>query len=98
MSCSWVRRGPQLGQFLGAAVGEHGVAGALAGHVGGAAHRVDGPTRAQAHAVVIPDPAITSAGRDTMRNQLLASGFASVTILSAPAVEPGMPAARVAAA
>jgi uncharacterized protein involved in exopolysaccharide biosynthesis len=53
---------------------------------------------AQAHAVVIPDPAITSAGRDTMRDQLLASGFAGVTILSAPAVEPGMPAARVAAA
>ncbi len=35
----------------------------------------------QAHAVIIPDPAITAQGRDTMRNQLLASGFVDVTIL-----------------
>ena len=55
---------------------------------------------AQAHAVVIPDAAITSAGRAVMRDQLLASGFAGVTILSAPAVAavPGASEARVAAA
>jgi uncharacterized protein involved in exopolysaccharide biosynthesis len=35
----------------------------------------------QAHAVIIPDPGITAQGRDTMRNQLLASGFVDVTIL-----------------
>jgi polysaccharide biosynthesis transport protein len=36
----------------------------------------------QAHAVIIPDPAITAAARDTMRSQLLASGFVEVTILT----------------
>ncbi len=35
----------------------------------------------QAQAVIIPDPAITEQGRDTMRNQLLASGFVGATIL-----------------
>lgn len=55
---------------------------------------------AQAHAVIIPDAAITPAGRNIMRDQLLASGFAGVTILGAPAVaaEIGVPATRVAAA
>lgn len=37
----------------------------------------------QAHAVIIPDPAITTDARDTMRKQLLASGFVDVTILKA---------------
>lgn len=37
----------------------------------------------QAHAVIIPDPAITAQGRDTMRDQLLASGFIGATILKA---------------
>lgn len=39
----------------------------------------------QAHAVVIPDPNITPQGRATMRDQLLASGFLGVTILTATA-------------
>jgi len=37
----------------------------------------------QAHAIIIPDTAITAEGRDTMRKQLLASGFVDVTILKA---------------
>jgi uncharacterized protein involved in exopolysaccharide biosynthesis len=54
----------------------------------------------QAHAVVIPDAAITASGRDIMRDQLLVSGFAGVTILTTPetAAEIGVPEARVAAA
>jgi uncharacterized protein involved in exopolysaccharide biosynthesis len=54
----------------------------------------------QAHAVVIPDAAITASGRDIMRDQLLASGFTGVTILTTPgtAAEIGVPEARVAAA
>ncbi|MBN8967426.1 MAG: lipopolysaccharide biosynthesis protein [Rhizobiales bacterium] len=38
-----------------------------------------------AHAVIVPSPDLTPAARATMRGQLLASGFAAVTILSAPA-------------
>lgn len=55
---------------------------------------------AQAHAVIIPDPAITSAARDVMKGQLLASGFAGVTILDTPlkAMDLGAPGERVAAA
>lgn len=53
---------------------------------------------AQAHAVVIPDSTIASAGRDAMRDQLLASGFAGVTILKTAAAEPGVPEGRVEAA
>ena len=54
----------------------------------------------QAHAVIIPDPAITAAARDTMRRQLLASGFDGVTILAqAPeAMTLGAPGERIAAA
>jgi len=54
----------------------------------------------QAHAVIIPDPAITVAARDTMRSQLLASGFVGVTILTqAPeAMTLGAPGERIAAA
>ncbi len=39
----------------------------------------------QAQAVVIPDPSITHAGRASMRDQLLASGFIGATILNSPA-------------
>ncbi|MCR6736435.1 MAG: exopolysaccharide transport family protein [Afipia sp.] len=55
---------------------------------------------AQAHAVIIPDPAITPTARDMMKSQLLASGFAGVTILSAlpKAMDPGAPGDRFAAA
>ncbi len=55
---------------------------------------------AQAHAVIIPDPAITATARDVMRSQLLASGFVGVTILSTPpkAMDLGAPGERVAAA
>lgn len=55
---------------------------------------------AQAHAVIIPDPAITSAARSVMKGQLLASGFADVTILETPlkAMDLGTPGERVAAA
>lgn len=55
---------------------------------------------AQAHAVIIPDPAITAVGRSTMCDQLLASGFSGVTILNAPAASGnlGAPGERVAAA
>ncbi|CAN5326934.1 exopolysaccharide transport family protein [soil metagenome] len=55
---------------------------------------------AQAHAVIIPDPAITPAACDTMKSQLLASGFAGVTILDTPlkAADLGAPGHRVAAA
>jgi uncharacterized protein involved in exopolysaccharide biosynthesis len=55
---------------------------------------------AQAHAVIIPDPAITPADRDTMRSQLLASGFVGVTILNTPptAMDLGAPSERVVAA
>jgi Mrp family chromosome partitioning ATPase len=54
----------------------------------------------QAHAIIIPDPAIKAAARDAMRNQLLASGFVDVTILKspAPAAEIGAAGDRVAAA
>ncbi len=53
----------------------------------------------QAHAVVIPDPKITPQARATMRDQLLASGFLGVTILTSPADSANSaPAARVAAA
>jgi len=53
----------------------------------------------QAHAVVIPDATLAPAARDIMRDQLLASGFAGVTILGNPAAAAGTgaPAARVAA-
>lgn len=53
----------------------------------------------QAHAVVIPDAALAPAARDIMRDQLLASGFAGVTVLGKPAAaaEIGTPASRVAA-
>jgi succinoglycan biosynthesis transport protein ExoP len=55
---------------------------------------------AQAHAVIIPDPAITASARDVMRSQLLASGFSGVTILDNPlkAMDLGAPDPRVAAA
>ncbi|CAN5391757.1 exopolysaccharide transport family protein [soil metagenome] len=55
---------------------------------------------AQAHAVIIPDPAITATARDVMRSQLLASGFIGVTILNTPpkAMDLGAPGERVAAA
>ena len=55
---------------------------------------------AQAHAVIIPDPAITASARDVMQGQLLASGFAGVTILDNPlkAMDLGAPGERVAAA
>lgn len=55
---------------------------------------------AQAHAVIIPDPAITAAARDMMKRQLLASGFIGVTILAAPpsAMALGMPGERSVAA
>lgn len=54
----------------------------------------------QAHAIIIPDPAIKAAARDAMRNQLLASGFVDVTILKSPAqaAEIGAAGDRVAAA
>ena len=55
---------------------------------------------ANAHAVIIPDPSIKPAARVTMRDQLLASGFVGVTILTAPAknADIGAIGARVAAA
>ncbi|HEX7883980.1 MAG TPA: exopolysaccharide transport family protein [Afipia sp.] len=55
---------------------------------------------AQAHAVIIPDPAIIASARDVMRSQLLASGFSGVTILENPlkAMDLGAPGQRVAAA
>ena len=55
---------------------------------------------AQAHAVIIPDPAITANARDMMKSQLLESGFVGVTILSASpkASDIGAPGERVAAA
>lgn len=55
---------------------------------------------AQAHAVIIPDPAITPMARDVMKGQLMASGFSGVTILDAPlkAMDLGAPGERVAAA
>jgi hypothetical protein len=55
---------------------------------------------AQAHAVIIPDPAITPMARDVMKGQLLASGFSGVTILDTPlkAMDLGAPGERVAAA
>lgn len=54
----------------------------------------------QAHAVIIPDPAITAAAREMMKTQLLESGFAGVTILttSLNAMDLGAPGERVAAA
>lgn len=55
---------------------------------------------AQAHAVIIPDPAITDSARDMMKSQLLASGFTGVTILGVrlKATDLGVPGERVAAA
>ncbi len=55
---------------------------------------------ARAHAVIIPDPAITATARDMMRSQLLASGFSGVTILTTPltAMDFGVPDERIAAA
>lgn len=55
---------------------------------------------AQAHAVIIPDPAITASAREMMKSQLLASGFVGVTILSRPAqlMDLGAPGERFAAA
>ncbi|WP_425995289.1 GumC family protein [Afipia sp. DC4300-2b1] len=55
---------------------------------------------AQAHAVIIPDPAITAAAREMMKTQLLESGFGGVTILttSLNAMDLGAPGQRVAAA
>ena len=54
----------------------------------------------EAHAVVIPDPAITPAARDVMKSQLLASGFTGVTILNKPpeAKDIVAPGDRIAAA
>ncbi len=54
----------------------------------------------QAHAIIIPDPSITAAARDTMRSQLLASGFVDVTVLKSPAqaADIGVPGERIAAA
>ena len=55
---------------------------------------------AQAHAVIIPDPAITTSAREMMKSQLLESGFAGVTILAAPlkVIDLVVPGERVAAA
>jgi uncharacterized protein involved in exopolysaccharide biosynthesis len=55
---------------------------------------------AQAHAVIIPDPAITATARDVMKSQLFASGFVGVTILSTPPKEMdfGVPGDRFVAA
>jgi Mrp family chromosome partitioning ATPase len=55
---------------------------------------------AQAHAVIIPDPAITATARDIMRSQLLASGFVAVAILTAApsTMDLGVPGERIAAA
>lgn len=55
---------------------------------------------AQSHAVIIPDPAITATAREVMKSQLRASGFAGVTILSAPpkAMDFGVPGDRFVAA
>lgn len=55
---------------------------------------------AQAHAVIIPDPAITATAREMMKSQLLESGFIGVTILTTPprAMDLGAPGERVAAA
>jgi len=55
---------------------------------------------AQAHAVIIPDPAISSTARDVMKAQLMATGFSGVTILNTPlkAMDLGTPGERVAAA
>lgn len=55
---------------------------------------------AQAHAVIIPDPAITTTAREMMKSQLLESGFAGVTILAAPlkVIDLVVPGERVAAA
>ncbi len=53
-----------------------------------------------AHAVIIPDPAITPAARAAMRDQLIEAGFADVTILNGAAQDPEIGAAgeRIAAA
>jgi Mrp family chromosome partitioning ATPase len=55
---------------------------------------------AEAHAIIIPDQAITPAARDVMKSQLLASGFAAVTILTRPpeVLETGVAGDRNAAA
>ena len=55
---------------------------------------------AQAHAVIIPDPAITTSAREMMKSQLLESGFAGVTLLAAPlkVIDLVVPGERVAAA
>jgi Mrp family chromosome partitioning ATPase len=53
-----------------------------------------------AHAVIIPDPAITPAARAAMRDQLVEAGFADVTILTAAAQKSAIDPAgeRIAAA
>jgi hypothetical protein len=53
-----------------------------------------------AHAVIIPDPAVTPAARATMRDQLIEAGFGDVTILNGAAQDPEIGAAgdRIAAA
>ena len=55
---------------------------------------------AEAHAIIIPDQAITPAARDVMKSQLLTSGFAAVTILTRPpeVLETGVAGDRNAAA
>lgn len=54
----------------------------------------------QAYGVVIPDPSMKPAARATMRDQLLASGFVGVTVLSSAAGDAGagVSGERVAAA
>ncbi len=54
----------------------------------------------QAHAVVVPSAEITERARETLRDQLLASGFAAVTVLtaSASADDERVSAERIAAA
>ncbi|WP_458760790.1 GumC family protein [Afipia sp. TerB] len=53
-----------------------------------------------AHAVIVPDPAITPAARAAMRDQLIEVGFAGVTILNGAAQDPelGPAGERIAAA
>ncbi len=67
---------------------------------GTAADLPAGVIAAQAHAVIIPDPAITATAKDMMRSQLLASGFVGVTILTTPltATDLSMPSDQTAAA
>jgi hypothetical protein len=53
-----------------------------------------------AHAVIVPDPAITPTARIKMREQLMDSGFEDATILSAaaPVEDIGPAGERIAAA